>query len=81
MADVMLRITGERIATPVCALARNDMHFMTDCTYLGVKALKTTVIARSEATWQSVSYTSGRMLGGRKPPHSQLRKTIIYPIT
>ena len=24
--DVMLRITGKRIATPVCALARNDME-------------------------------------------------------
>ena len=36
----MLRITGERIATPVCGLVRNDMHFVTDCTYLGAKSIE-----------------------------------------
>ena len=43
---------GMRIATPVCALARNDM-LKTDRCQRGQGRLPT-VIARSEATWQSV---------------------------
>ena len=40
MADVMLRITGERIATPVCALVRNDILFASVCTYLGAESIE-----------------------------------------
>ena len=44
---------GMRIATPVCALARNDMQ-KTEA-WLRVQGRPPTVIARSEATWQSVT--------------------------
>ena len=48
---------GERIATPVCALARNDM-LKTDRRQR-VQGRLPTVIARSEATWQSVLLRQG----------------------
>ena len=35
MADVMLRITGERIATPACGLVRNDKRNDTICADFG----------------------------------------------
>jgi len=53
MADIMLRITGEWIATPVCGLVRNDMLVDSVCTYLAAESIENTVIARSKATWQS----------------------------
>ena len=34
----MLRISGERIATPVCGLVRNDMVFVTRSTELGAES-------------------------------------------
>ena len=33
-----LRIAGKRIATPVCALVRNDILFVTDSTELGAES-------------------------------------------
>ena len=44
---------GLRIATPVCALVRNDMQKGARC--LRVQGRPPSVIARSEATWQSAS--------------------------
>ena len=45
---------GTRIATPVCALARNDMQKLARCQRLQGRYSLPPVIARSEATWQSV---------------------------
>ena len=50
----VLRLSqGTRIATPVCALVRNDMQKTGRC--LRVQGPPPLVIARSEATWQSVT--------------------------
>ena len=44
---------GTRIAAPVCALVRNDMQKTEACQR--VQGRPPSVIARSEATWQSAS--------------------------
>ena len=49
---------GKRIAAPVCALVRNDMQ-KTEA-WLRVQGRPPTVIARSEATLQSVLLAVGR---------------------
>jgi len=55
-SSVKKKSQEERIATPVCALVRDDIQR---------KKLRTThVIARSEATWQSVVYVQAAQLSG-----------------
>ena len=59
LTDAMLRIAWERIATPVCALVRNDRGFVTRSTILVAESkitlsLRGAAIPRKAATWQSV---------------------------
>ena len=81
---------GTRIATPVCALVRNDMQKAGTCARVqGRGARKVcrrqgvstgartspTVIARSEATWQSVLLAVGQ---NEKQYFGQIRKSCKF---
>ena len=49
LADVMLRITGERIATPACGLVRNDMFSLRKASILSAESKIFSVIARERS--------------------------------
>ena len=63
---------GTRIATPVCALARNDMQKLARCQRLQGRYSLPPVIARSEATWQSVLLAAAQSKTPLFPANTQL---------
>ena len=73
MADVMLRITGERIATPVCGLVRNDIRFVPRSGKYSADSIENHCHCEERSDVAIRIPCIRRMLGGHRPPHTYVR--------
>ena len=82
-ADTMLRIGGERIATPACGLVRNDIVFDTVSIYSGASRFQVSMSLRASPQ-TGVAIRTPASIGcprpqGEKYPTNGIKMTDPFP--